>query len=314
MIPWWCDWQIQSAVGKLVRLIEHTRANTIVGIYPSFHFLKIAREACRITQVPLLVYLHDTIAEGLSDTRLAARAIKLQEQIFTEASTILVMSRGMADLYEKKYGLSCQPLEHTYSETIPEILPRIRTQRQGFWGGDIYNINARSVTRVSEALQRINYSFFLATKMTTQHLKRQGLTGDHLSTGFYSNRAAYLNTLKQQDILILALDWPDESPKHIDELATIFPTKAPEYLASGRPILVHCPENYFLARFFREHNCGLVVTERCVDALERAVQSLLKDSSQVEIMRKSALATAKLFLAGQLANHFQTAVQNIARP
>jgi hypothetical protein len=149
--------------------------------------------------------------------------------------------------------------------------------------------------------------------MTTQHLKRQGITGDHVCTGFYSNRAEYLNTLKQQDILILALDWPDESPKHRDELATIFPTKTPEYLASGRPILVHCPENYFLARFFREHNCGLVVAERCVDALERAVQSILKDSPQVDIMRKSALTTAKLFCADRLASRFRVAVQDIAR-
>jgi glycosyltransferase involved in cell wall biosynthesis len=166
---------------------------------------------------------------------------------------------------------------------------------------------------LSAALQRANYPFLLATRMTAKDLKKQGVVGDHIRTGFYSNRMDYLNTLQQQDILILALDWPDESPKHIDELATIFPTKTPEYLASGRPILVHCPENYFLARFFRKHNCGLVVPERSVDALEAAVRYLAEDSSQVENMRKSALTAAQFFNADQLASRFQTTVHKAAR-
>ncbi len=306
----WRDWQINSAVSKLVRLVERRSPGLIIGVFPTFHFLKIARETAKITGVPWLAYLHDTVAEGLADTRWANRAIELQEQVFEEADSILVMSRGMADLYEKKYRLSCQPLEHTYPEPIPETLPDQPVQSQAFWGGDVYRINHWSVVRVSQALAQVNRPFVLATKMTPDNLRDMGVQGNHIKTQFYSKRADYLMTLKQQGILTLALNWPDESSKHEDELATIFPTKTPEYLAAGRPILVHCPEHYFLARFFRENKCGLVVSERSIDALERAVQQLLdENSTKVYAMRQAALTTAQLFKANQLAHRFQKAVQ-----
>jgi len=308
----WCDWQLTSAVSKLIGLIERVKPSVIVGIYPSFHFLKIAREAARMTRVPWVAYLHDTLAESLSNTRWAAKAAELQEQVFAEAAAILVMSRGIADLYEKKYGLSCQPLEHTYPEPMPMSLPQMPALRQGFWGGDVYNINARSVSRVSEALRRMHCPFVIATKTTAKALEKRGVRGEHIKTRFYPERRAYLSALRQQGLLVLALDWPDESPMHEDELATIFPTKTPEYLATGRPILVHCPESYFLARFFREHHCGLVVTERSVNALEKAVRQLLEDPSKASALGRSALAAARLFRADGLAQRFQTHLQTVA--
>lgn len=50
----------------------------------------------------------------------------------------------------------------------------------------------------------------------------------------------------------------------------MFPTKVPEYLGSGRPILVHCPDDYSLGDFFRKHDCGRVVADRSDEALLKA--------------------------------------------
>ena len=76
-------------------------------------------------------------------------------------------------------------------------------------------------------------------------------------------RARYRHyyAIASKAVLLLALDAPHESNVHRDELATIFPTKTPEYLASGRPVFAHCPSDYFLARFLNEHGCGAVVSE-----------------------------------------------------
>jgi glycosyltransferase involved in cell wall biosynthesis len=130
---------------------------------------------------------------------------------------------------------------------------------------------------------------------------------------FYRQRADYLKAMQQQGVLILALNWPDETPQHEDELATIFPTKTPEYLATGRPIVVHCPEHYFLARFFRENRCGLVVTERSIEALVQAIRHLLEDPVAVSELRQSALTAARIFSADQIARRFQTVVRSVAQ-
>jgi hypothetical protein len=98
-----------------------------------------------------------------------------------------------------------------------------------------------------------------------------------------------------------------------DELGTIFPTKTPEYLAAGRPILVHCPENYFLARFFQKHECGLVVSERSVDALVRGCQRLLEHREGTDELATRAQKAARLFRPERITVRFKDAVERAAQ-
>ena len=309
----WQDRQLPSAVSVLSDLIDQTDAKAIVGVYPTYHFLKLAREAARATGVPWVAYLHDTVAEALANSTLAKRALSLQNQVFAEAASILVMSSGMAELYRRKYGLASTPLEHTYPEPIPQRLPEHAAMRQAFWAGATYGINHRAVARVSAALKRLDYPLLMTTTARPKSLIQQGITGDHLKTTFFPKREDYLSALQQQGVLILALNWPDEATLHEDELATIFPTKTPEYLASGRPILVHCPDHYFLAQYFRRHGCGLVVSERSEAALAEAIAFLLADSSEVKAMRQAALITAQQFSAREIASRFRRTIESTVK-
>jgi glycosyltransferase involved in cell wall biosynthesis len=308
----WQNWLMPLRISSLVRIVERTKPGVLVAVYPDYHFLAAAREAANRARIPWVAYLHDTLGEGLANTDLAARAARLQEQVFSEASRILVMSRGMADLYSEEYGLSCTSIEHTYPEPIPTDLPGTEPARQAFWSGAIYSINERALARCAEALGRIACPFLLATDASLSDLARRGFTGDHLRVNFFSRRPEYLNVLRQQSLLVLSLSWPDESSVHESELSTIFPTKTPEYLASGRPILVHCPEHYFLARFFREHGCGIAVTERSIEALTDACSELLHHPDRAEEMARSALSTARMFSPCRVATAFQAEVRKAA--
>lgn len=309
----WLDWQLPGAVARTVRLIQQTEARVLFGVFPNYYFLRIAREAAKKAAIPWIPYLHDTVAEGQKHTRLGARAAQLQEQVFAEASRICVMSQGMADLYQRKYNLVTQPLVHTYPEPIPTEPPSDPPLRQAFWSGSVYVINQHAVARVVEALRRIDCPCQLTTTNTRSHLEQMGVPTDHLKVDFYPKRSDYLQVLQQQGLLILALDWPEETRAHEDELSTIFPTKTPEYLAAGRPILAHCPEHYFLARFIREHRCGLVVSERSVDALAEACRFLLSGSAEVGEMTRRALQAARIFEADRVAAIFQDEVQRVAK-
>jgi glycosyltransferase involved in cell wall biosynthesis len=308
----WQDWDLSGMTSRLVGLVGRIRPRVLLGVYPDFHFLSAAREAALQTKTPWVAYLHDTLAEGLSNSRLADRAALLQKQVFGEASRILVMSRGMADLYLARYRLSSVPLEHSYLDPIPDHPPDDAPPTQAFWGGAIYGINTRAVSRVAKALAIAQYPFVLATNTTISDLARLGVQGEHLRIEFYSKRSEYLRVLQQQGLLVLALDWPDESPVHEDELATIFPTKTPEYLASGRPILVHCPEHYFLARFFMDHRCGLIVSDRSLDCLVAKIQEALKVPEAVSEMTRLALSAARLFAADRVASVLQCEVEKAA--
>jgi glycosyltransferase involved in cell wall biosynthesis len=112
---------------------------------------------------------------------------------------------------------------------------------------------------------------------------------------FYPSRSEYINAVNFHGILVLALNWQDECKVHEAELSTIFPTKAVEYLASGGPILVHCPEHYFLARFFKKHKCGTVVTERNGEELKKAIIKIKANGEEIKQMQLNALKTMEIF-------------------
>lgn len=304
--------QLKKAISKVITSAEKFEPEVIVGVYPDYYFLKIAYEAAKHLQVPFVAYLHDTIIESSQGSRFEKLCKELQEDTFRDASALLVMSEGMRDLYSHKYGIQSIPLQHTYLEEIPDRVEKADNNRQAFWGGDVYAINQNSVNRITDALLQNSCRFFIASGHDKSYFERIGLNTDNIDLGFFSKREEYLRYLKNNSILVLALDWPDESKIHFDELATIFPTKTPEYLASGIPIIVHCPEEYFMARFFKENDCGYVVSSRDINEIQKIIRKILDDPEHTVGKRLNALKTAHIFDSNLLANKFASIIRQVS--
>ena len=310
------DLELPLARKKLRRLLLQKKSCCLVCIYPTFHFLQLARDVAKDLQIPWLAYLHDTVVETLETTPFSKRARKLQAQTFEEASSILVMSEGMKDFYREKYDLKTTALEHSYHEIIPRNLaqiPAVSPREGALWGGSIYGINNCAVARVARALSQREMSFLLTTRASAQQLEQQGLVGFPIQHTLFPQRADYLAALQTREVLVLALNWPDETTMQAGEMTTIFPTKTIEYLASGRPILVHCPEHYFMARFFEKHGCGLVVSERSETAICDAIEKLRAQNPETQALRANALRAAQIFAPERIGGIFSRHVNAVAQ-
>jgi hypothetical protein len=228
---------------KLKRFVKKIDATYVIGVYPDYEFLSLANKCADSLKLNFVPYLHDTIAEGLSHTAYKNLAKKLQKNIFENKGKLLVMSDGMKELYEKKYGIKSTPIRHSYPEFHESSkFETHNIENKIFWGGEIYSINKNSFNRINNARLGCSLEMEIASRITESNLKILGISTEKLEINLYS-RKAYINGLRKKGFLLLALDWPDESVVHQDELATIFPTKTVEYLAAGRPIIVHCPQN-----------------------------------------------------------------------
>jgi glycosyltransferase involved in cell wall biosynthesis len=117
------------------------------------------------------------------------------------------------------------------------------------------------------------------------------------------------SALTSHGLLLLALSWPDESKIHEDELGTIFPTKTPEYLASGNLIVVHCPSTYFLARFLQENDCGIVIDTKSPEEMQQKLQAALSDVENVDRLRRNALKAAEMFQIEKVASVFSNTIE-----
>jgi hypothetical protein len=75
-------------------------------------------------------------------------------------------------------------------------------------------------------------------------------------------------------ILFLPLSWHTRSPGVI---ATATPGKLADYLASGRPMLIHAPPYAYINEYARREQFAQLVDEERIDKLSGAVRKLIFD-------------------------------------
>jgi glycosyltransferase involved in cell wall biosynthesis len=296
---------------KVIKIIKTEKITHVIGVYPDLDFLEISRSASEVCGVKFYPYLHDTLAEGLSHKRYKNIAKVVQQNIFKTSHKIFVMSDGMKDLYKDKYDVETTPVLHSFSENVEEKdLNNDTVEKSIFWGGAIYAINKETVKRVHSACKNLDYTLTLSAANTPEKLANLGFENKNIKILPFLTREDYITTIGNQRALLLSIDWPDESAVHKDELGTIFPTKTIEYLISGRPILVHCPEEYFLARFFKKYQCGIVLTERDPQKIKEHIESVLDDEEKLKVMVANAYKASKQFHISSVKSIFEDELED----
>lgn len=88
------------------------------------------------------------------------------------------------------------------------------------------------------------------------------------------------------DILVLANDFSKDG---IRFLKFSMPTKAPEYMISGTPVLVYASSEMALYKLFAENKCGHCVSRQSVKELAYAINYLLNNKKYREELSKTAM-------------------------
>jgi len=280
---------------RLLFIAKIKSPKAIVVAYPQLVTLDASQWVSEKLNIPFFPYLHDTIVESLSDTPLEKYGNKVQSKVFRTASHIFVMSEGMQRLYEGKYNIKTTPILHIYPEEFTAIKRVTNESNQVFWGGAIYRINHVALSRLLCVCKELSLDILCATNPSEKMLEKFSYPLDTMRFEFYSNRKDYIDVLKTNKFLLLALNWPEETSVDRDEISTIFPTKVAEYLNSGVPIIVHCPEHYFMAKFFMKYDCGLVLGTRDSFTMKSKIQSLLQDGERLDQLVTNAGAAADMF-------------------
>ncbi len=184
----------------------------------------------------------------------------------------------------------------------------IKAPKKFFWGGAIYKINIVALASFSNCLLAHNAVLELATNTPSKKLLKYGFNLDNCNFTFYQGRAQYIQAIQNSDVLVLALDDEKDTETHRDEIGTVFPTKTPEYLASGKPIVVICPSNYFLAKYFTEHDCGFVYQKEDLKNFNKIYTDL---SNKEKVNQKVSNAKKMLELHFKAKKVQQILIENI---
>lgn len=293
--PFLSHWQ-KKDIKRIQFYINQFDPKYILLSYPHLYNCRIFLGLKLPKDCKVVGYFHDTFIEGqlrnFKESILKVYHTKLLKRI----DLLFVMNEGLNELYRAKYARQTIALEHTfpeYDEYLSVAPAKLNPVKKAlFWGGNILGYNTHSLSRLILLGQENGFSIQITNKQPLKQVIKLPKEINIIQK-YYSLREDYILALKTNSFLMLALDWPDETKYHKDEIRTIFSTKAIEYMMAGVPIIIHAPEEYFMSKFFIEHKCGYVIPTRDKNSMQKLFLQLLdKDHSKVV---ENAIKTAEIF-------------------
>lgn len=197
------------------------------------------------------------------------------------AERVLVPNAFLAELVRNRHGIEPLVIANVCDSVAaaPPVLPwpacpdAIRV----VYTGAVYQAHFDAFRNLQTAvgILRKPAEIHVWTNCPHEMLEREGLASPTVIHDAIS-LAESLEEQRRADILFLPLAFNSPYPEVI---RTANPGKVSEFLASGRPILVHAPGDSFVSWYFRKHDCGLVVDRPEAGVLADALDSLMTSPS-----------------------------------
>lgn len=254
------------------------------------HFVEIPMLlASRITGKKIILWLPDIYYRpDKSDwTRTATRLI--EPFILKAVDTVLVTSEATQEYYKERHKLQTKILPHSVDISAYESA-KWQKQEPGtavkiLYTGSVVKYNLDTILDMAMVVTRhpeLNAEFIIISnnlrELQELRTKYPGVVCRHA-------KREEIPLLQQlADILFLPLSFNE----HDAILRTASPSKLPEYLAAGRPILVYAPPSSYYARYAREAGFALVVDESDTALLYKAVERIKSDPILCGTLTKNA--------------------------
>ncbi len=303
LLPIYDFLQVPVVVWKGVALVRSRKVdNILVVVAPNRGFEIAAFFVHKLTGKPLYVYLFEIYAEAQTSRLHKLKARLLEERLLKSAACVFVMSENLQEHLATKYGIKAEVIPHPVEipqggdapqlETLDGPLDNWREYRI-VYTGMIYDAHIDSVLNLVHAVDCLGdakMKLEIYTPRPLERLVELGVRGNHVTFDRLPH-SSIASVQRDADILFLPLAFDSPYPELIKNA---FPGKLPEYLAVGKPILVHAPGWAYISRYAREEGFGLVVDTLDPTDLQKAIQRLLSDQGlRQELVRNGRRILAR---------------------
>lgn len=250
------------------------------------------------TNVHFVPYIFDDFLyrETQFETHLVNRF--LEPFLLKGAKGIIVTNEYMENEYTRRYGVKSTVIHNPYSMQDLNILNKEKKifdekEINIVYTGAIYEAHYDAFRNLIAAIKRLDrpeIKLHLFTRRPASELEEVDISDQIVVYHEHVPQSEITEILKQADILFLPLAFDSPYPEVIKTSA---PGKIGEYLAVGKPILVHAPEDTFISWYFKKNMCGIVVDKNDVIALSEAINNLIVDRRLQAEITKQAIKKAK---------------------
>jgi len=247
--------------------------------------------ASRLTGTRFYAYLLDQY--GHMVVQLLGKNIfaRLEPMLLKRATAVIAPNEFLRDEVRRDHHVEALVIHNPcdlaeYDGPATADRPRDHESRIVYTGavGPLQLEPFRTLLAAMARLERRNTRLHLYTAQSPARLENEGIRGPVV---IHPPQPLSAMPAIQQgaDVLFLPLALHSDYP---DIVRTAAPGKIGEYLSACRPILVHAPPDSFLASYFRDHQCGLVVDRSDPAELAAALESLLSDAALRSQLRARA--------------------------
>lgn len=212
--------------------------------------------------------------------------------LLNKADLLMGISDYMCEEYKNRYGKNFVTFHNPINLNFWKKAQRNNYQLTNIptllYAGRIGLGIDKSLENIAEAIESVNkilqsnIKFIIQTENAPNWIK-------NFKNVHHQKFVAYEDlprVFAQADILVLPYDFSPESQSYIKYS---MPTKAPEYMASGTPIIIFAPEDTALVQYAEKYHWAAVVTENSVPVLIEKLKKLFFDRS----LREQIATTAK---------------------
>lgn len=274
--------------------------------------------ASRLTGIPVIFSIFDDWSQQVPASFNRKVAEWIEPTLMRQAAHTLVPNEVFADQLRARFNIPVTVVRNPADraafdhDTPLEPWPADPERVLMLYAGSLYGAQFDSMLRIDQALKlpelnRVALDLYLANETPEQELP----FGPAIAIKPHVTGARIVALEREADILAMPLGFFSPFPKL---MLTASPTKFGEYLASGRPLLVHAPANSWAAQYVKEHECGVVVDEPDSDLVAEAILEIIRNKALRETIRANAMHRAQVDFAPDISTErLMSVVQQVLR-
>ena len=305
---------VRGRARQIAEIARREKCGLLVGCTGDLYDLPATALAARSEGIPFVPYIFDDYVHQWTGSarRIAAR---LEPAALRSARAVIVPNEFARNEYAQRCGAPGVILRN------PCVLPDLRQldgEKRVFRPGEIhivytgavYHAQADAFRNLVSAASRLHGAkirLHIYTAQSDAELENQGIAGPMVTRHPHVPQSEVASILRQADILFLPLAF--DSPIR-EVIRTSAPGKPGEYLAVGRPILLHAPEDSFLSWYFRANKCGMVADRKDPQDLAASIERLLADRDLRDSFSAAARTAAERdFALQRVRRSFETLLE-----
>ncbi len=264
----------------------------------------------KITKKPIYLFFYDLYKGNKKSFFYKYLSDFLEPLLFKDAERVFVMNEPLKRYYQKKYNRKVFVIHNSVLINDREKIKNKSNFSKIFtivYTGTIYwaQISAiKNLIKAIEEIKNLDIVLYLYTPHDKNYLTRKRI--------FQTKKVILKKGLPSEmekvqvgaDALFVPLSFNTRFPFLINSSS---PGKTYEYMASGRPILIHAPKDSYISKYAKRNKFALVVDENNTAKLKLAIRELVVNKKLVEEITNNARKTLRLnHDAAKNSKFFQT--------